>query len=118
MAALIGLLVFAAVVAANFAGMIAATSFLGPKRPNPVKDEPFECGSLPVGPGRVRMHIRYYLTAILFLVFDIEIVFLYPFIVIARRELGAYGFGVMGIFFALLAFGLVYEWRRGGMEWD
>lgn len=112
------LLIFAAAVAANFAGMIGASTLLGPKRRNAVKDEPFECGSLPVGPNRTRFHVRFYLTAILFLIFDIEVVFLYPWAMIYRGELGAYGLGVMGIFLFILVFGLVYEWRRGGMEWD
>jgi NADH-quinone oxidoreductase subunit A len=118
MNATVGLVIFLAAVTANFAGMIAASHFLGPKRRNPVKDEPFECGSLPVGPNRGRFHVRFYLTAILFLIFDIEVVFLYPWALIFRSELGLYGFAVIGIFLAVLTFGLIYEWRRGGMEWD
>ena len=112
------LLIFTAAVVANFAGMIAASTLLGPKRRNPVKDEPFECGSLPVGPNRIRFHIRFYLTAILFLIFDIEVVFLYPGARVYRTELGLSGLQVMGLFLFILVFGLVYEWRRGGMEWD
>ncbi len=113
-----GLLIFAAAVAANFAGMILTSTILGPKRRNSVKDQPFECGSLPVGPTHTRFHIRFYLTAILFLIFDIEVVFLYPFITILRPELGVTGLWIMGAFLAVLVFGLAYEWRRGGMEWD
>jgi NADH-quinone oxidoreductase subunit A len=71
-----------------------------------------------VGPNRGRFHVRFYLTAILFLIFDIEVVFLYPWALIFRSELGLYGFAVIGIFLAVLTFGLIYEWRRGGMEWD
>lgn len=115
---LIGLLIFIAAVAANFAGMIGASSILGPRRRNSVKDEPFECGSLPVGPNRGRFHVRFYLTAIIFLLFDIEVVFLYPWVTIYRNELGLYGLEVMGLFLFFLIFGLIYEWRRGGMEWD
>jgi len=118
MSLVLPLLIFTAAVVANFAGMIGASTLLGPKRRNPVKDEPFECGSLPVGPNWVRFHVRFYLTAILFLIFDIEVVFLYPWAMIYRHELGLYGLEVMGIFLFVLIFGLVYEWRRGGMEWD
>lgn len=118
MVSVMGLLIFVAAVVANFAGMILASTLLGPKRRNSVKDEPFECGSLPVGPNRMRFHVRFYLTAILFLIFDIEVVFLYPWITIFRNELGVYGLEVMGLFLGVLVFGLAYEWRRGGMEWD
>ncbi len=71
-----------------------------------------------MGPNRTRFHVRFYLTAILFLIFDIEVVFLYPWAMIYRGELGWYGLQVMGIFLAILVFGLAYEWKRGGMEWD
>jgi len=114
----LGVLLFFMAVAGNFAGMIAASTLLGPRRRNPVKDEPFECGSLPVGPNRTRFHVRFYLTAILFLIFDIEVVFLYPWAMIYKSELGLYGLAVMSIFLFVLIFGLVYEWKRGGMEWD
>ena len=113
-----GLLMFGAVVALNFGGMIAAASLLGPKRRNPVKDEPFECGSLPLGPAGGRLHIRFYLIGILFLIFDVEAVFLIPWAVVYKSDLGWYGFWSMAIFFTILVFGLIYEWRRGGMEWD
>lgn len=114
----LGLLLFLGAVAANFAGMLALTSVLGPRRRNPVKDEPFECGSIPVGPNRGRFHVRFYLIAILFLIFDIEVVFLYPWAMILKSELGLYGLKVAGAFVAVLIFGLIYEWKRGGMEWD
>lgn len=114
----LGLLLFLGAVAANFAGMIALTMFVGPKRRNTVKDEPFECGSIPVGPNRGRFHIRFYLTAMLFLIFDVEVVLLLPSIPVLTTELGVFGLQVLGVFVALLVFGLVYEWKRGGMEWD
>lgn len=115
---LLGLLLFLGAVAANFGGMLAISTILGPKRRNPVKDEPFECGSLPVGPNEGRFHVRFYMVAMLFLIFDIEVVFLYPWAMIYKSELGAYGFWTMAVFMVLLVFGLVYEWQRGGMEWD
>ena len=118
MNATIGLLLFFGAVAANFAGMLALSTFLGPKRRNPVKDEPFECGSMPVGPNEGRFHVRFYMVAMLFLVFDIEVIFLYPWAMIYKSELGRYGFWTMGVFLLVLVFGLIYEWKRGGMEWD
>ena len=71
---LVGFLLFMGAVAANFGGMLALSTFLGPKRRNPVKDEPFECGSMPVGPNEGRFHVRFYMVAMLFLIFDIEVV--------------------------------------------
>src|SRR5438034_337778 len=72
------LIIFLLVAAGNFGGMIALTSVLGPKARNPVKDEPFECGSIPVGPNGGKIHIRFYMVAMLFIVFDIETVMMYP----------------------------------------
>ena len=109
---------FGAAVFINFAGMMAATTLVGPRRRNPVKDQPFECGSLPVGPNKGRFHVRFYLVGILFLIFDIEAVFLIPWAVVYKSSLGWYGFWTMGLFFLVLIFGLAYEWRRGGMEWE
>ncbi len=117
---LIALLIFFIVVAANFGGMLAASTFLGPRRRNPVKDEPFECGSIPVGPTNGRFHVRFYMVAMLFLIFDIEVVFLYPFVLIFKESLaqGTLALGAVGLFLVVLTLGLIYEWRRGGMEWD
>jgi NADH-quinone oxidoreductase subunit A len=114
----LALLIFVLAVAANFGGMLALSSVLGPKRRNPVKDQPFECGSMPVGPNEGRFHVRFYMVAMLFLIFDIEVVFMYPWAMIYGTELKTYGFFTMGIFLAVLIFGLIYEWQRGGMEWD
>lgn len=114
----IALVIFLLVCAGNFGGMIALTSFLGPKNRNPVKDEPFECGSIPVGPNNGRVHVRFYMVAMLFIVFDIETVMMYPWAVIYLKDLRLFGLVEMALFIAILTFGLVYVWKRGGLEWD
>jgi NADH-quinone oxidoreductase subunit A len=96
---------------------IVLASTLGPKRPSAVKSEPFECGevpfSLPVG----RLSIKYYLTAILFIVFDVELVFLYPWAVVFR-ELGTSGLVEIFIFLGVLMAGFYYAWDNGALEWQ
>ncbi len=114
----LALVLFMLAVAGNFGGMLALSTILGPKRRNPVKDEPFECGSLPVGPNEGRFHVRFYMVAMLFLIFDIEVVFMLPWAMIYKTDLKTYGFFAMAVFFTVLVFGLIYEWKRGGMEWD
>jgi len=96
---------------------ILLASTLGPKRPSVVKSEPFECGQVPLSLPVGRQPIKFYLTAILFILFDVELVFLYPWAVV-YRELGLFGLAEMGIFVGVLLMGLVYVWRKGGLEWD
>lgn len=105
----------AAVVIVTFLGLSAV---LSPRRQSAVKGEPFECGNPSSGPtlGR-RVPVRFYLTAILFIVFDVEVVFMYPWAVLAR-DLGVFGLVEMMVFVAILVLGLVYAWRRGALEWD
>jgi NADH-quinone oxidoreductase subunit A len=106
------------VLAAGIAGaMVLLGSKLGKKNPNPVKLAPFECGeepfSLPVG----RLAIRFYLTAILFILFDVELVFLYPWAVV-YRGLGASGLAEMGVFLGVLMAGFIYAWDNGALKWQ
>jgi NADH-quinone oxidoreductase subunit A len=89
----------------------------GPRRPTVRKGEPYESGMRPYGPGRRRLPVRFYLVAVLFIIFDIEIVFLLPWAV-QVRQLGLYGLIGAGIFFLVLTIGLVYEWKRGALEWE
>jgi len=91
--------------------------FLGPRKPSLVKGEAFECGNPPTGPAWGRFSVKFYLTAILFIVFDVEVVFLYPWAILFRR-LGVFGFVEMLIFVAILTLGLAYVWRKGALEWD
>jgi NADH-quinone oxidoreductase subunit A len=88
-----------------------------PIRPTPVKSIPYESGILPLGTARERFSVKFYLVAILFIVFDLETVFLVPWAV-AMRELGWGGFVAASIFVTVLTVGLVYEWKRGGLRWD
>ena len=97
--------------------MVTINSIIGPKRPNPIKSETFECGNPSSGTAWGRFSVRFYLTAILFLVFDVEVIFLYPWAVELRR-LGMFGFIEALIFIAILAVGLIYAWQRGALDWD
>jgi NADH-quinone oxidoreductase subunit A len=113
----LGIVVFV-VLSGVFAGaFVVLASRLGPKRPSPVKSEPFECGevpfSLPVG----RQSIKFYLTAILFIVFDVELVFLYPWAVV-YRGLGALGLAEALIFLGVLMVGFFYAWDNGALKWE
>jgi len=93
-----------------------AGAWLRPRRPSSVKAEAFECGNPPSGPAWGRFAVKFYLPAILFIVFDVEVVFLYPWAVLYRR-LGLFGFVEMTIFLSMLVLGLVYVWRKGALEW-
>jgi NADH-quinone oxidoreductase subunit A len=90
---------------------------VGPKSSNPAKMEPFESGNPPKGDARIRFSVRFYLVAMLFLIFDLEVVFLYPW-AIYFRQLGLFGLVQMGIFLTILTIGYVYVWKKGALEWD
>jgi len=106
------------VLAALFAaGSILVSSLLGPKRPTPEKLSPYECGVQPVGSARERISVKFYLIAMLFIIFDMEIVFLYPWAV-AFRELKLFGLAAMGSFLLILLAGYFYVWKKGGLEWQ
>ncbi len=115
------------------AGMLAAAHLIGPKRHGPVKDTPYECGVPVIVDTQRRFNVRFYIVAVLFLLFDVEIVFLWPWAQVFHHaavdnrviplETGAVagkGFLLvgMGIFFSLLVFGLLYEWKKGAFHWD
>ena len=102
----------------GFAGvMIGLSLLLGPKNPTPEKLAPYECGMPPVGDARERQSVKFYLVAMVFLLFDIEVAFLYPW-AIAARELGMVGFWQVVTFFALLTTGYIYVWRKGAFDWS
>ncbi|MBI4686570.1 MAG: NADH-quinone oxidoreductase subunit A [Nitrospirae bacterium] len=88
-----------------------------PKRPYPQKLTPYESGNPPIGEPRQRFSVRYYIIAMLFVVFDVEAVFLYPWAV-AYGKLGLYGFVEMMIFIFILLVGYVYAWKKGALEWE
>jgi NADH-quinone oxidoreductase subunit A len=102
---------------AGFAGvMIGLSLLLGPKNPTPEKLAPYECGMPAVGDARERHSVKFYLVAMISLLFDIEIAFLYPWAV-AFRDLGLAGFVQLVSFFSILSVGYVYVWRKGVLEW-
>ncbi|CUU04119.1 MAG: NADH-quinone oxidoreductase subunit A [Fimbriimonadales bacterium] len=101
--------------------MVGGSWLLGPRRPTPAKQSPYECGMTPVGSARERFPIHFYLTAMLFIIFDVEVAFLYPFFVVLRElpsETRAFALGVVGVFTFLLVIGFVYEWKKGALEWE
>jgi NADH-quinone oxidoreductase subunit A len=111
------------VIAAVFAAVFLGLSFwLGPKRPSALKQSTYECGVPPRSSVQIRFFVRFFLVALLFLLFDLEAVFLYPWVILYRQFLadGRAGFALteMGIFVAVLAVGLVYVWKKGGLEWQ
>ena len=111
------ILVMIIIVTAFAAIALLFSAITGPRRPTPVKLSPYESGMPPIGSARRRFSIKYYLTAVLFILFDIEIIFFYPWAVLFR-DLGWFGLIEMGLFMLVLLIGFVYVWRKGGFEWD
>jgi len=110
-------IVVAFVLAGGFvAANIILASTLGPKKPSAVKSEPFECGQVPFALPIGHLSVKFYLTAILFILFDVELVFLYPWAVV-YRTLGGSGLLEMVIFLAVLMVGFFYAWDNGALEW-
>jgi NADH-quinone oxidoreductase subunit A len=108
---LIGFAIFFAVFA------VVVSRFLGPRKVNRVKAAPYECGMITLGPTHQAIPIKYYIIAMLFLVFDLEVVFLYPWAVVFR-QLGIFGFVEMMIFVFILLIGFIYVWKKGALEWE
>ena len=111
---IVAIFVLAGVIAG---GMVLLASVLGKKSPSQAKSEPFECGETPFSLPGGKLAIKFYLTAILFILFDVEVVFLYPWAVIFR-ELGVVGLVEMGIFLGILMVGYVYAWDNGALKWQ
>jgi NADH-quinone oxidoreductase subunit A len=107
---------FALVVGLTVA-LLAAHALLGGSKPSLAKQEPYESGVWAIGSARERIPIRYYVIAMLFILFDIETVFLFPWAVIYRR-LGTFGLAEMLVFIGVLGVGLIYAWKRGALEWQ
>ena len=95
---------------------VVLSGLFGPRRPTPEKSAPYECGMPPVGDARERQSVKFYLVAMIFLLFDIEVAFLYPW-AMALRQLGWSGFAQVVLFMALLLAGYVYVWRKGVLDW-
>ena len=110
-------LLFLIVAAGIGVVLLVAGNLLGPKRPESEKLSPYECGFEAFEDARMRFDVRYYLIAILFIAFDLEIAFVFPWAVVFR-QLGVVGLVEMGIFLGLLVLGFVYVWKKGALEWE
>jgi NADH-quinone oxidoreductase subunit A len=95
---------------------VVLSGLLGPRKPSAEKSAPYECGMPPVGDARERQSVKFYLVAMIFLLFDIEVAFLYPW-AMALRDLGWNGFAQVVLFMLLLLFGYIYVWRKGALDW-
>jgi NADH-quinone oxidoreductase subunit A len=111
-----GVLIMLGIAVALSIAMLAIHFWLGPRREFPAKQEPFECGEKQIVSPRQRYAVKFYLVAILFVVFDVEAIYFYPWGA-SFRELGLPGLIVISVFTLPLAVGLIYEWRKGALEW-
>ena len=90
---------------------------LGPRKPDQAKNSPYECGFEAFEDARMKFDVRYYLVAILFILFDLEIAFLFPWAVVLQ-DLGWFGYSAMMVFLGVLTVGFIYEWKKGALEWE
>ncbi len=97
--------------------MIAIGFVLGPHRPDDEKLSPYECGFEAFEDARMKFDVRYYLVAILFIIFDLEIAFLFPWAIVLE-EIGVFGYTAMVVFLGILVVGFIYEWKKGALEWE
>ena len=111
-----GVLLFLAIGFVVAGVLIAVHLLLGPRREFAEKQEPFECGERQIVSPKQRFSVKFYLVAMLFVLFDLEVVFFYPWGALFR-DLGLYGYTIMTIFTVPLVIGLLYEWRKGALEW-
>lgn len=111
------ILVFLAVGIGLSIVLLGLGLLLGPRKPDAEKDSPFECGFEAFEDARIKFDVRYYLVAILFIIFDLEIAFLFPWAIVLD-EIGIFGLVSMGIFLLVLIIGFIYEWKQGALEWE
>ena len=97
--------------------MVVASWLVAPQRPDSEKLSPYECGFEPFDDSRGRFNVRFYLVALLFIIFDLEVAFLFPWAV-SLGDIGLFGFWSMVFFLAILTVGFIYEWRKGALEWE
>jgi NADH-quinone oxidoreductase subunit A len=112
--AYVGVMLIVSVAFVGIAFLIAR--ILRPRRPDPRKLSTYECGEAPVGSSWIQFNVRYYVLALIFVIFDVETIFLYPWAVVYRR-LGLFAFVEMFIFILILLVGLIYAWRKGALRW-
>ena len=97
--------------------LLGIGSLVSPNRPDPEKLSPYECGFEAFEDARMKFDVRYYLVAILFILFDLEIAFLFPWAVVLQ-DIGIFGFSAMMLFLLILVVGFIYEWKKGALEWE
>ena len=114
---LLFIIVGALVGVASLASTRIFSTLLGLQRPDAEKLSPYECGFEAFEDARMKFDVRYYLVAILFILFDLEIAFLFPWAVVLQ-EIGWFGFSAMFIFLGILVLGFIYEWKKGALEWE
>ena len=111
------IVIFLAIAAALGTLFIVAAALIAPKAPDPEKLSSYECGFNAFDDARMKFDVRFYLVSILFIIFDLEVAFLFPWAV-AFKSVGAFGFWSMMGFLGLLTVGFIYEWRKGALDWD
>ncbi|KTC94431.1 NADH dehydrogenase I chain A [Legionella erythra] len=111
------ILVFIIIALALGVAMITAASLFSKHQPNSAKNAPYECGFSAFESSHIPFDVRFYLVAILFIIFDLETAFFFPWALVLR-EIGWFGFSAMMIFLGLLVIGFIYEWKRGALEWE
>ncbi len=117
LAAYLPILIFLGIAVGLSVLMLLASLVLARQRPDPEKLSPYECGFEPFEDARGRFDVRFYLVAILFIIFDLEVAFLFPWAV-SLGNIGLFGFWSMMIFLAVLTIGFIYEWKKGALEWE
>ena len=111
------ILIFLTVTTVMGSVFIILGKLLGPSRPDAEKNSPYECGFEAFEDSRMKFDVRYYLVAILFIIFDLEIAFLFPWAIVLD-QIGTFGLISMGIFLGVLVIGFIYEWKKGALEWE
>ena len=118
----VSILLLFALALATAAGIVVLSAMIGKGRRDPEKFIPYECGLDPVGTPRRRFSVKFFLVAMLFIVFDVEVVFLYPWAIVFREFKqageGVAAFSVAAVFLGILLLGLIYAWGRGALEWE
>jgi NADH-quinone oxidoreductase subunit A len=117
MSSFVGILLLFVLAVITAAAMMGLGHILGPRQRSAVKMASFECGNAPSGDARGQFGIKFYIIAIMFTLFDVEVAFLFPWAVL-YQELGVFGLVAMGIFALILGYGLFYIWKRGALEWE
>ncbi len=111
------ILIFLGIAVGLASAIVIASFIIARQRPDPEKLSPYECGFEPFDDSRKQFDVRFYLVAILFIIFDLEVAFLFPWAV-SLGEIGVFGFWSMMLFLGILTVGFIYEWKKGALEWE